>query len=371
MLQQVCREVELSLAPAPVPPKEDTRRSLLYSLISPLLTTPPIRAQPTRYHRRQARSILVDTFRRFILPTLKVQLPPAYLPWAVGLEIQRRTIDFEGLRAKAESLLQRDHTLHRVDRYESDAESDCSSDAPPSYLATLPPIHTLPPDLQRAYAPILERLIGVASSVQSLKRLNARYSREESKRVWTETIERGRLSDRAIKRALVNGDISLERCHREGIAVEPMRRSGLCNSFTAEDVARSIEENMDEDEDCSNENENEIDLDTDTPELSSSASSDSLDACYEHDLRTPSMSPEPLTMDEDYLAATTTTSSSSSHPRVHVEVAEAFKVVLVEDAFWTQSKSQVKGKGESGGGSEMPVVLGKLRSRLLAAPFAA
>ena len=329
------------------------------------------RPAPARLHRRAARSILVDTFRRFILPTLKAQLPSAYLPWAASLEIERRLAEFTEIQQKVDALLVGFKWSPRVplrrfrtcagsmssDDSDSDydATSGCESTPatsvfsdmtvdlknPHNYLSSVPPVHLLPTELQAQYSRLIDHIGDIAARVQSLKRLNAKFAREEGKRAWLDTLERGRISDKALRRALSNGELTRERCKLENIPIEPMTRSRLWRSWTAADQERSERQAelsthpamMEDDSDTESEREddmpitptqvlfgraNHIDLPSPhdrEPSLSTSASSDSLD---EDDVRTPEMSPEP-----DMLTL---------HPECPVE-----PVVVEESAPWTDN----------------------------------
>lgn len=298
MLHRVCKEVELSFAPAaavtatpestPAHSRQTSgssiassssrqsishtaRRStssLLLSLLSPLLPSPASaqvsRIPPARVHRRQARSLLVDTFRRFVLPTLKAELPAAYLPWSIASESARRLKDFEGLRVEVDRILaetgMEKGTRAPLKRYrtfsagsvDSDNESTVSCDSasstpatsiysslngessPQCFLLSIPPAHALPASHQPAYTAILQRLTHIASRLHSIARLNSRYEKEESKRLWLESLERGRAVDKALRCAWSNGGLK----RGVSIAVGPTTRSNLWRSVTAEEVAQ-------------------------------------------------------------------------------------------------------------------------------------
>ncbi|GFZ48108.1 hypothetical protein JCM24511_05856 [Saitozyma sp. JCM 24511] len=282
-LHRVCREVELSFAPAPAPelaeaspiagpssassskglsiatPPNGTggsRRSpsaLLYSLISPLfpagsqqsLPRSPPQTNPARLHRRQARSLLVDTYRRFVLPSLRERMPSAYLPWAISSETNHRMGDFETLQKEVVAILDAANVARptksdaraALQRYAASDDSDCSissdelsdmdgslspctpatsvfsggssprSTNPQSFLLSIPPAHALPREHQAKYASHLSKLTAIASRINSIRRLNGKYEREEGKRRWLEGLERGRLGDRALKRAFSNGQL--------------------------------------------------------------------------------------------------------------------------------------------------------------------
>ncbi|WVQ85916.1 hypothetical protein IAT38_008084 [Cryptococcus sp. DSM 104549] len=300
-----------------------TPSSLLLSLLSPLLPnspqtthaatstpTPALPARPTiptpsgagaRFHRRQARSILVDTYRLHVLPSLKAQLPSAYLQWSIRSELGKRMADFTVLKGEIEGVIQRSGldvsktqrlpslTLARCRTtsgssaesfrsYESYDESEDDSDieSPPSpltpatsifssssgcptpnpapgaraaptpspqaFLLSIPPAHALPPAYRASYAALLVRLTHLASRVNQLKKLGGRYAREEGKRTWLEGLERGRMADKALRRAWSNMEAPIAQAYlvdgRGGVSAEPVKASRLWRSFTAEDLAR-------------------------------------------------------------------------------------------------------------------------------------
>jgi hypothetical protein len=107
------------------------------------------------------------------------------------------------------------------------------STSPQSFLLSIPPAHSLPREHQPTYAFHLAKLTAIASRINSIKKLNAKYEREEGKRRWLEGLERGRLGDRALRRAFSNGQL-------KGLcaSAEPLRGSKLFRSWTAEDEER-------------------------------------------------------------------------------------------------------------------------------------
>jgi hypothetical protein len=101
---------------------------------------------------------------------------------------------------------------------------------PQSFLLSIPPAHSLPREHQAKYASHLSKLTAIASRINSIKRLNGKYEREEGKRRWLEGLERGRLGDRALKRAFSNGQLR-GKC----VSAEPVKASHLWRSWTAAD----------------------------------------------------------------------------------------------------------------------------------------
>lgn len=317
-LQRVIQEVQLSFAPKPEavqrsrmlsapaiaststtsqppirptitipPPHRRSPSALLLSLLSPILPFNQVQAQqrpststqqqpPARLHRRQARSLLVDTYRRHILPLVKGHLPDAYLPWAIASETSTRLEEFEKLREEINATLATAGVNEAAMAYvtptrrrrsgscsSSDSESD--SDATPSpvtpatsifspsacstpprasrayaspqpFLLSIPPAHVLPPAYRNAYSSQLARLTQIASRLSAIKKLNAKYEREEGKRRWLESLERGRGGDKALRRTFSNGH-TLRGVR--GVWAEPIKQSKLWRSWTVEDEERA------------------------------------------------------------------------------------------------------------------------------------
>jgi hypothetical protein len=369
MLHRVCQEVEMSFAPAaPTTPQptpvhsrassSSSRRSpssMLYSLLSPLLANSPSpitsRVPSARLHRRQARSILVDTFRCFILPALKADLPPAYLPWSIASETTRRMKDFEGMRVEMDKILtetgmkgykglKRYRTFSAGSESEDDdmsndgassastpATSVCSEDvspSPQSYLFSIPPAHVIPASHQHSYTILHQRLSHLAARLASITRLSVRYEKEESRREWLEGVESGKAIDRGLRRAWSNGLV------KSVSFTGPSTKSALRRVISAEDVERadlvmmveeetSDSESMDGDslapltpidtsfastvrlpdtptfEDhspSSSDDEDDLDLEKSLPSLYASSSTESLESGeWDDEVRTPSPPP--------------------------------------------------------------------------------
>lgn len=324
----------------PRTPPQSIRRStsaLLLTLLSPLLPTSSQTsaitsalsaepAQTSRRHRRQARSLLVDTYSRHVLPELKAVLPPAYLPWAIANEARQRVSEFEVLRVEIDELLigagwdeARRSTLSPTSRNRSLSDASNSSDdsalepsheseaefdptrspytpatsafpsrssspkpmtniTPQAYILTIPPAHDLAvsSSIRSKYAAYLARLTRIASRLSAVRRLGVQYDREESKRKWLETLERGKASERGLRRAWSNG------LSRESQYAKPITGSRLWRSWTAEEeeqyqasqAARSVihPAMMDSEEELSergsnsgSDSESESDSDIDSP----------------------------------------------------------------------------------------------------------
>ncbi|WWC65070.1 uncharacterized protein I303_107684 [Kwoniella dejecticola CBS 10117] len=322
-LQRVVEEVQLSFtAPSTIPssPRSSTssiastssassshassstpRRtpsSLLLSLLSPLLPSssscapsrPSLAAPPcapARVHRRAARSLLVDTYRRYVLPLLKEQLPCSYFPWAITSETSRQLEDFAKVRDEINRIidncgisrdvlnqrvaLQRTRSissssLDSLSADESDSESAPSpvtpatsifsasacvtpsrrpaqAVTPQSFLLSIPPAHALPTQYRMAYASQLARLTQIASRVHQIKKLNVRYEREEGKRRWLEGLERGRLSDKSLRKAFLNAEYPMG-SRVTIITAEVTKASRLWQSTTWGDIEREAEERL-------------------------------------------------------------------------------------------------------------------------------
>lgn len=271
-------------SPVHSPSPRRSTSALLLTLLSPLLpgTQPALpRAQAndpqhvSRMHRRQARSLLVDAYRQFVLPQLKSALPTAYLPWAIAGEVTQRTAEYEGVKLEINSILastgydastRQAHTPTKRARAltsstassseGSDSESEfietpmtsaqssrCSSPlsrmltaSPHSFILSIPPAHELPSAYRSTYSHRLADLTRIASRLSAIKKLDMQYEREEQKRKWLENIERGKAGERALRRAWSSGE---SQCKGVSSYAKPVRSSPLWRSWTAEDEERS------------------------------------------------------------------------------------------------------------------------------------
>ncbi|KAK6906640.1 hypothetical protein I204_00550 [Kwoniella mangroviensis CBS 8886] len=278
-----------------------TPSSLLLSLLSPLLpsssTCSPPRPSlaappcaPARVHRRAARSLLVDTYRRYVLPLLKEQLPCSYFPWAVASETFRQMEEFSKVQSEINRIIDgcginRDildrrtanssvsrirssssSSLQSMSDDESDSDSTpspitpstsvfstCASSpssnssrnlavSPREFLLSIPPAHALPAKDQMAYSSQLARLTQIASRISQIKKLSMRYEREEGKRRWLEGLERGRLSDKSLRKAFSLGEYPKTLTAPSCFTSEVNRSSRLRQSYTVEDLERELDE---------------------------------------------------------------------------------------------------------------------------------
>ncbi|WVF68063.1 hypothetical protein IAT40_002826 [Kwoniella sp. CBS 6097] len=282
----------MSRQPSNPPAQRRTPSSLLLSLLSPLLpSSPPAESirpslsappcAPARAHRRAARSLLVDTYRRYVLPQLKEQMPSAYFPWAIASETSRQLEEFARVQAEINNIidncgvsrqeLEKDivpssrsrsasasSSSSSMSEDDSDMESASSpvtpatsvfspsacatparkpsNPSPQAFLLSIPPAHALPAHHRTAYASLLASLTSIASRVNQIKKLNSRYEREEGKRTWLDGLERGRLADRAIRRAYSDGIQPLNA--PRFVTAEVSRRSRMWQSWSADDQGR-------------------------------------------------------------------------------------------------------------------------------------
>lgn len=250
--------------------------SLLFSLLSPLLPTgspntgraqPPahvaVHQQPARAHRRQARSLLVDAYRRHVLPALKERVPSAYLLWAIQSETVAKMDEYAKLRDEINAVLEAsginldqqrpapvplqrcnsNQTTTTTSSFDSPESSDFECEelggmsSPQSFLLAIPPAHAIPSKHRAVYSTQLTRLTQLASRVGSIVKLAGRYEREEGKRKWLEELELQRDAEKACRRAFSNGLLP----RSNTLNALPIRRSGLCHSITADDIARAAE----------------------------------------------------------------------------------------------------------------------------------
>ena len=106
---------------------------------------------------------------------------------------------------------------------------------PSAYLLTLPPAPTVADSHRTTYSSQLARLSLLVSRMSSIRKLNAKYEREEGKRRWLESLERGRAGDKALRKAFSNG----EKTPNVRLSAEPLKRSGLWRSWTLDDQMRA------------------------------------------------------------------------------------------------------------------------------------
>jgi len=267
---------------SPVTSRRSSPSALLLTLLSPLLPTTNTQSSrhyessdpqyASRMHRRQARSLLVDTYRRYVLPELKSSLPGAYLSWAIESEVAQRTVEYEEIKLDINSVLAstgydtdaarasiktraRSFTSSTTSSNGSDSDDEVSQDTPMSsvhssrcsspqdrlkttsphaFLLAIPPAHELPQAYRQTYSHQLAELTRIASRLSSIKKLDVQFEREESKRRWLENLERGKAGDRALRKAWSNGQTRVTRTSY----YIPTRSSSLWRSWTAEDQER-------------------------------------------------------------------------------------------------------------------------------------
>lgn len=249
-----------SAPPSPNPGAAGRRSpsSLLFSLLSPLLPTAPPKPshvqaaqQPARAHRRQARSLLVDAYRRHVLPVLKQRLPAAYLVWAIESETASKLDEFAAIKDDIAHCLNTSNisldsptaSIHSSvassssDASGSDCESEYSSDLPAptaaqAYIMSLPSPQALPAPTRSTYASHVSRAAELSTRVGDIQRLACRYEREEGKRRWLDELDLQRDGDKAVRRAISNALLP-----SKGTAA-PLRRSPLRQSTTASEIQR-------------------------------------------------------------------------------------------------------------------------------------
>ncbi|KAJ9119192.1 hypothetical protein QFC22_003684 [Naganishia vaughanmartiniae] len=304
------------LSPPPTPhptvsiENKRSRSSLLMSLLSPLLpssagfgwppspstcqgfitqqhsaphqgkpTTPSVHqriANPQRYHRKHARSVLVDTFARFVIPFLKNQLPVSYLhrsaattsngssgtsgylAIAVAVDVQNKQREWSRMKSEIEQLLlpvpipvlesvrgqglrrpslgRRDTSdqLQKIDWNALDTTVECEGSAPLSetastetitvhlvestcatrttYFSSLPSYTTLPVRVRQRYATVHKRFGDHTSRLNALEQFDADLAEEERRRAQWESEEMDRVEEKARRRASVGVGRKQTRC---------------------------------------------------------------------------------------------------------------------------------------------------------------
>jgi hypothetical protein len=248
-------------------------------------------------HRRQARSLLVDTYRRYVLPELKSSLPGAYLSWAIKSEVTQRTAEYEDIKLEINSVLAstgydadaatrafarpRSFTSSTNSSMSSESEDEISQDTPLSsvhssrcssphdrlmtasphaFLLAIPPAHELPQAYRPMYSHHLAELTRIASRLSSIKRLDVQFEREESKRRWLENLERGKAGDRALRKAWTNGQTRVKHTNY----YQPTRSTRLWISWTAEDQEKSQSRSAPVHPAMMEEDDSDMDIDSDS-----------------------------------------------------------------------------------------------------------
>lgn len=303
--------------------------ALLSALLSPIMSNvsssskpAPPPPNPARVHRRQARSLLVDAFRRYVLAALKETLPSSFMMWSLQGELNAKRQEWEEIKREVDAILQRTGqsclgpmsinrspsdasssssechgTLARgfastvsIDSYTSSSASDCDSTPPttpatsvwnhdgsrPSWsmsplahLSTLPACASLPFSQRTAYADLVSRLAALASRMSSIQKLVSMIEKEQGRRKWLESLEASRQVDKAMRRSWSNRQ-SLRGCSGSELLVRPTRSSPLWQSHVERDeheehqsVLHSIMMDVDQDTSSSDEEEEAMSSDDD------------------------------------------------------------------------------------------------------------
>lgn len=226
-------------------------------------------ANPSKFHRRQARSMLVDTFRQFVLPSLKALLPSSYLYLTIESDLAKKREEWNTLQTEIEALLERSEyqrtatvptvlrrpslgsrhnassnfrralanvpessesepTFRRSMSASSSASTitpECiTSLAPALYIATLPAYTELPAAVRVPYATMHRRINDLSSRLASLDRLGNDLHSDQDRREGMEACELAKNEQKGIRRACSNGTISP--IHRH---LRPTRSSALRN----------------------------------------------------------------------------------------------------------------------------------------------
>jgi hypothetical protein len=280
--------------------------ALLSALLSPIMSNvsssskpAPPPPNPARVHRRQARSLLVDAFRRYVLAALKETLPSSFMMWSLQGELNAKRQEWEEIKREVDAILQRTGqsclgpmsinrspsdasssssechgTLARgfastvsIDSYTSSSASDCDSTL--AHLSTLPACASLPFSQRTAYADLVSRLAALASRMSSIQKLVSMIEKEQGRRKWLESLEASRQVDKAMRRSWSNRQ-SLRGCSGSELLVRPTRSSPLWQSHVERDeheehqsVLHSIMMDVDQDTSSSDEEEEAMSSDDD------------------------------------------------------------------------------------------------------------
>lgn len=225
-------------------------------------------ANPARFHRRLVRSMLVDTFRQFVLPRLKETLPSSYLSYTIGADRAKKQQEWNQLQGEIEDLLERvsyqrtipsvlrrpslgprgtaSINVHRVGENalpSSGSSSTLSASsssstikpesitslAPAMYIATLPAYTELPNNVRITYATMHRRINDYSCRLASLDRLKSDLEMDEVRRTALEACELEKNERKGIRRACSSGSISPIHHH-----LRPIRPSALRHSIFPE-----------------------------------------------------------------------------------------------------------------------------------------
>ena len=301
--------------------------ALLSALLSPIMNNVASASKPAppplnlaRVHRRQARSLLVDAFRQYVLTALKEVLPSSFMMWSLQGEMVAKKQEWEEIKREVDAILHqngqgRPASLNQssldassnpsqacgalargfastvsVDSYASSSSSDCdstppttpatsvwnhdgsrsgSSVSPLAHLSTLPACATLPFSQRAVYADLVSRLAALASRLSSIQKLVNMIEKEQGRRKWLESLEASRQVDKAMRRSWSNR-ASLKGCSGSEMTARPIRSSSLWQSHVEnneeeehDSVLHSVMMDIDEDMSSSEEEEEEAMSDDD------------------------------------------------------------------------------------------------------------
>ncbi|KAJ9103137.1 hypothetical protein QFC21_002559 [Naganishia friedmannii] len=266
-------------------------------------------ANPQRYHRQHARSVLVDTFTRFVIPFLKHQLPvfflgrsattssgntgtSGYLVLAVAVDVQKKQREWCRMKSEIEELLlplpvpilesvssqslrrpslgRKDASDHLqkidwkaldTDEYESPSSltpttsnttitghiAEFTSATRTTYFSSLPPYTALPVRLRQRYATAHKRFGDHTSRLNALEKYGADLAEEEDRRTRWETADMDKLEEKARRRASVGADWRKSQCDDSPRPVSRLRHCGYSASAdNLEPTAREIIEDTEE-----------------------------------------------------------------------------------------------------------------------------
>jgi hypothetical protein len=265
-------------------------------------------ANPQRYYRKQARSLLVDTFTRFVIPFLKHQLPVSflgcdattlngnggpsgYLAIAVASDLQKKRREWRRMKSEIEELLspvpvpilesvsnqslrrpslgRRDASDHlqKIDWNALDTVENESSASLPSmssattitehiadstaatrttYFSTLPPYTSLPVRLRQRYATVHKRFGDHTSRLNALEKCGNDLADEERRRARWDRADMDQLEEKARRRASVGADWKRARCNSLLRPVSGLRH--CLYSASADDLATTALEVNETDE---------------------------------------------------------------------------------------------------------------------------
>lgn len=268
--------------------------ALLSALLSPIMAnvTPvapaPAPINPSRLHRRQARSLLVDAFRRHVLPNLKEMLPANYMLWSLQGEMRVKRDEWSEIKSEVDRVLANaghvaEQSIKKRPSYSSiggsrdgfasssslnsdtsDSDSDAdstppltpatsvwgqghssrSSLTPLGHLSTLPACIALPASHRANYANLVSRLASLASRLTSIQKTIAAIEKEDGRKRWLESLEASRQLEKANRRAMsaMCGKQLTVTSSPFNTPFAPVRSSGLWQSYVAGDEEEGEEQ---------------------------------------------------------------------------------------------------------------------------------